>query len=292
MDRQPLFLSLQGRRVAVVGDGPIAARRAATLLSGGAKVVLFAKKPHEEFLGLANRCLRGDLAANDAFERLRAVLFRARWRRRARRGPGRARESGGGAGQCRRSSRIQRFHQSLRARPFAADRRHLDRGRGAAARAHAEGAAGNADPGVLWTARGARRRRPRGARRQAVKPFGAAALLGAFLRGARRRNGAGGRRERRARGAGPRDLAHPARRLLPGRRGQGRGLSGRRRAGRSGPAHLPRLPADAEGRCRALRPAGRTHHSGARASRRRTHLCRQETLQPCAAAGGNRRTAW
>ncbi|MCW2274511.1 uroporphyrinogen-III C-methyltransferase [Rhodoblastus acidophilus] len=75
MDRQPLFLSLQGRRVAVVGDGPIAARRAATLLSSGAKVVLFAKKPHEEFLGLANRCLRGDLAANDAFEHCALCYF-------------------------------------------------------------------------------------------------------------------------------------------------------------------------------------------------------------------------
>jgi len=67
MDRQPLFLSLRDRRIAVVGNGPIAARRASTLLSGGAKVVLFADKPHEEFLGVENRCLRGDLADDDAF---------------------------------------------------------------------------------------------------------------------------------------------------------------------------------------------------------------------------------
>ncbi|MCW2286622.1 uroporphyrin-III C-methyltransferase/precorrin-2 dehydrogenase/sirohydrochlorin ferrochelatase [Rhodoblastus acidophilus] len=68
MDRQPLFLSLKGRRVAVIGDGPVAARRAATLLSGGAQVALFAKNPHEEFLGLAERCQRGDLAAENAFD--------------------------------------------------------------------------------------------------------------------------------------------------------------------------------------------------------------------------------
>ena len=67
MDRQPLFLSLQGRRIAVVGNGPIAARRAATLLSGGARVVLFAQNPHEEFIGLESRCLRGDLTSDDAF---------------------------------------------------------------------------------------------------------------------------------------------------------------------------------------------------------------------------------
>jgi len=68
MDRQPLFLSLKDRRVAVIGDGPIAARRASTLLSGGAKVVLFTQKPHEEFLGIQNRCERGDLASANAFD--------------------------------------------------------------------------------------------------------------------------------------------------------------------------------------------------------------------------------
>jgi uroporphyrin-III C-methyltransferase/precorrin-2 dehydrogenase/sirohydrochlorin ferrochelatase len=75
MDRQPLFLSLKGRRVAVVGDGPVAARRAATLLSGDANVVLFTKDPHEEFVGLANRCLRGDLAADDAFDGCTLCFF-------------------------------------------------------------------------------------------------------------------------------------------------------------------------------------------------------------------------
>jgi uroporphyrin-III C-methyltransferase/precorrin-2 dehydrogenase/sirohydrochlorin ferrochelatase len=62
MDRQPLFLTLAGRRIAVVGNGSIAARRAATLLSGGAKVVLFADDPCEEFEPLAGRLTRGDLA--------------------------------------------------------------------------------------------------------------------------------------------------------------------------------------------------------------------------------------
>ncbi|MBB4198335.1 uroporphyrinogen-III C-methyltransferase [Rhodoblastus sphagnicola] len=66
MDRQPLFLTLKGRRIAVVGNGPIAARRAATLLSGGAEVVVFAQNPCEEFSAL-DAFTRGDLTADDAF---------------------------------------------------------------------------------------------------------------------------------------------------------------------------------------------------------------------------------
>ncbi|RAI23768.1 NAD(P)-dependent oxidoreductase, partial [Rhodoblastus acidophilus] len=55
MDRQPLFLTLAGRRVAVVGNGPIAARRVGALLSAGAEVVLFADQPCAEFLVLDGR---------------------------------------------------------------------------------------------------------------------------------------------------------------------------------------------------------------------------------------------
>jgi uroporphyrin-III C-methyltransferase/precorrin-2 dehydrogenase/sirohydrochlorin ferrochelatase len=67
MDRQPLFLTLKGRRIGVIGNGAIAARRTATLLSGGAEVVLFAHNPCDEFAPLAGRFLRGDLADDDAF---------------------------------------------------------------------------------------------------------------------------------------------------------------------------------------------------------------------------------
>jgi len=67
MDRQPLFLTLAGRRVAVVGNGPIAARRVGALLSAGAEVVLFADQPCAEFLVLDGRFARGDLARADAF---------------------------------------------------------------------------------------------------------------------------------------------------------------------------------------------------------------------------------
>ena len=37
MDRLPLFLNLKARRVAVIGGGPIAARRVETLFRVGAK---------------------------------------------------------------------------------------------------------------------------------------------------------------------------------------------------------------------------------------------------------------
>jgi uroporphyrin-III C-methyltransferase/precorrin-2 dehydrogenase/sirohydrochlorin ferrochelatase len=71
MIRQPLFLSLNGRRIAVVGNGAIAARRAATLVSGGADVIVCTPDPHDElydeFTPIAGRFRRGDITADDVF---------------------------------------------------------------------------------------------------------------------------------------------------------------------------------------------------------------------------------
>jgi uroporphyrin-III C-methyltransferase/precorrin-2 dehydrogenase/sirohydrochlorin ferrochelatase len=66
MERQPLFLDLKTRRVAVIGQGSIAARRVATLLKAGAEVVLFAEHPSDEFASLQGFS-RGDPAAEAAF---------------------------------------------------------------------------------------------------------------------------------------------------------------------------------------------------------------------------------
>ena len=70
-----------------------------------------------------------------------------------------------------------------------------------------------------------------------------------------------------------------------------RGLSRRRRPGRCRSADLPRAPADAEGRRRALRPAGRSEHRRSGAARGRAHLCRQAPQRSRAAAGRDQRHA-
>ncbi len=67
MDRLPLFLNLKGRRVGVVGDGPIAARRVETLFRAGADVVLFATGLSHEFDALEGEYRAGDLRDAQAF---------------------------------------------------------------------------------------------------------------------------------------------------------------------------------------------------------------------------------
>jgi uroporphyrin-III C-methyltransferase/precorrin-2 dehydrogenase/sirohydrochlorin ferrochelatase len=68
MDRLPLFLNLKDRRIGVIGDGAIAARRVETLFRAGAEVVLFASNPNDEFAALQGQYRLGDLGAPDAFE--------------------------------------------------------------------------------------------------------------------------------------------------------------------------------------------------------------------------------
>ncbi len=67
MDRLPLFLNLKGRRVGVVGGGPIAARRVETLFRAGAEVVLFAVELSEEFEALRGDYRLGDLTDPKGF---------------------------------------------------------------------------------------------------------------------------------------------------------------------------------------------------------------------------------
>ena len=68
MDRLPLFLNLKSRRIGVIGNGSLAARRVETLFRAGADVVLFAKNPSAEFDALQGRYRLGDLAAENAFQ--------------------------------------------------------------------------------------------------------------------------------------------------------------------------------------------------------------------------------
>jgi uroporphyrin-III C-methyltransferase/precorrin-2 dehydrogenase/sirohydrochlorin ferrochelatase len=53
MNLLPIFLDLKGKRVAVIGDGPVACRRAETLLSAGAQVTAYAAAPDPEWAALA-----------------------------------------------------------------------------------------------------------------------------------------------------------------------------------------------------------------------------------------------
>jgi uroporphyrin-III C-methyltransferase/precorrin-2 dehydrogenase/sirohydrochlorin ferrochelatase len=70
-----------------------------------------------------------------------------------------------------------------------------------------------------------------------------------------------------------------------------RGLSGRRRPRRPGPADLPRAAADAAGGRGRLRPPGRQAHHRYGAPRRRAHLRRQAAQPAHHAPGGDQRPA-
>ena len=67
MDRLPLFLNMKGRRVGVIGEGPLAARRVETLFRAGADVVLFAVEPAAEFEVLQGHYRLGDLTDPKSF---------------------------------------------------------------------------------------------------------------------------------------------------------------------------------------------------------------------------------
>ena len=67
MDRLPLFLNMKGRRIGVIGEGPLAARRVETLFRAGADVVLFALGPGAEFEALPGHYRLGDLTAPNSF---------------------------------------------------------------------------------------------------------------------------------------------------------------------------------------------------------------------------------
>ena len=75
MDRLPLFLNMKDRRVGVIGDGPVAARRVETLFRAGADVVLFTTNPSDEFEALHGRYRQGDLTAGNAFQGLALCYF-------------------------------------------------------------------------------------------------------------------------------------------------------------------------------------------------------------------------
>jgi len=68
MDRLPLFLNLRDRRVGVIGDGALAARRVETLFRAGAEVMLFSNAPNDEFNALKGQYQLSDLAAENAFK--------------------------------------------------------------------------------------------------------------------------------------------------------------------------------------------------------------------------------
>ncbi len=55
MAKYPIFLELGGRRVVLVGGGAVAARKAASLLEAGARLVIVAYKPSEAILDLCTR---------------------------------------------------------------------------------------------------------------------------------------------------------------------------------------------------------------------------------------------
>lgn len=55
MAKYPIFLELGGRRVVLVGGGAVAARKAASLLEAGARLVVVAYKPSEAILDLCTR---------------------------------------------------------------------------------------------------------------------------------------------------------------------------------------------------------------------------------------------
>ena len=67
MNRLPIFLDLRDRRVAVVGQGSLAARRVDTLSRAGADVFLFAEHPSDEFAPLEGKFRRADFSAPEAF---------------------------------------------------------------------------------------------------------------------------------------------------------------------------------------------------------------------------------
>jgi uroporphyrin-III C-methyltransferase/precorrin-2 dehydrogenase/sirohydrochlorin ferrochelatase len=75
MDRLPLFLNLKNRRVGVIGDGSLAARRVETLFRAGAEVVLFSANPSSEFDALQGKFRIGDLASDNAFQNCALCYF-------------------------------------------------------------------------------------------------------------------------------------------------------------------------------------------------------------------------
>ncbi len=75
MNRLPIFLQVRGRRIAVVGNGSLAARRVETLARAGAEVWLLTDQPSEEFDALKGQYRLGDLAAPEAFAGFPIIYF-------------------------------------------------------------------------------------------------------------------------------------------------------------------------------------------------------------------------
>ena len=182
----------------------------------------------------------------------RALLHRHR-RRRPDRSGARGGEERRRVDQRRRPAKALRLHHALDRRSQPARDRRLDWRRFADSRAHAEGAARDPDPRRLWAARPADERLS--CARCGGDPvadmrrrFWEAALEGPIAEAALAGNESAAKaisRDELERWGGASPFA------------AGRSLSRRRRPWRSGPHHLPRVPADAEGGRRAVRPADR-----------------------------------
>ena len=52
MAKYPIYLELKGRRVVIIGAGPVAIRKARTVLAAGARLVLIAEQINELPTGL------------------------------------------------------------------------------------------------------------------------------------------------------------------------------------------------------------------------------------------------
>ena len=272
MQNLPIFLDMRDRKTMVVGGGVVAARRAEFLLRAGARVTAFASELGEDFFELRNRPNFRHVAREPRPEDFGgcALVFVATEVQRAREN---ALKNAKAAGALVNVADQPRFCDFIM--PSIVDRSPLV----------VAISTGGASPilGRMLKARleSSHSRGLRASRRSDERVSGtscrgdafaedAAALLGERARRPDRRGGALRKRPcgRGTSGGGNRASARGF-----GDDASRRGLSRRRRSGRSGSRHFPRLQAHAESRRRPLRPADWRGGDESRAARGGAHLC-------------------
>ena len=169
----PVFLKLEGRRVLVVGAGPVAAGKLRPLLDAGARVTVVAPDVVDEIAAMAPRGGDRPPPVRARRRRRRVVCRRGGAARREPRGRARGRvalplrERGGRSGERERVCRRDRAEGGR-------DDRHVDRRRSAGARRPsargARGAAARRSRRSGWRAR--RRHGADGSRRACRWPSG------------------------------------------------------------------------------------------------------------------------